>query len=134
MEAGISPLVCSFFNDFFSLIGVFVFIVIKSRTGSLSIPHNIGNIFLYSTLIGVVPNVLLFWGLKNTSVVSASTVIMLEPVLAGVLAVMINNDTLGVYFVLGSFCIMMSNLPDNFMFYVRKLGAARVQPFSKGLN
>lgn len=126
MEAGISPLVCSFFNDLFSLVGVFAFIVMNRRMGSISIPENIGNIFLYSTLIGVLPNVLLFWGLKNTSVVSASTIIMLEPVMAGVLAVLINNDTLGVNFVLGSFCIMMSNLPDNFVFYIRKLSAARV--------
>lgn len=118
-ERGISPIVCSFFNDLFSLIGVLIFIVMNGKVSSLSLPTNIGNIFLYSAIIGVLPNLLLFYGLRTSGIVAASTVIMLEPVISGTLSIFINNDQLGVNFLLGSLCIVASNLPDRSFFASR---------------
>lgn len=130
-EAGISPVVCSFFNDLFSLVGVTIFIVINGKTGSLSLPANVGNIFIYSGLIGVLPNLLLFYGLRGSNVVAASMVIMLEPIMSGVLSVLIHDDSLGFNFMLGAFLIVLSNLPQETMFYLRKVRVSYAIPSFK---
>jgi drug/metabolite transporter (DMT)-like permease len=119
-EAGISPIVSSFLNDLFSLIGVFIFIVLNHRTTSIAIPQNMGNIFLYSAVIGVIPNLLLFYGLQSTSVLRASTVIMLEPVIAGILSFILHQESLGINFLIGAVFIVISNLPNEFIFYMRR--------------
>lgn len=129
-EAGIHPVVCSFFNDFFSLIGVFCFIVVNGKAHELSLPSNAGNLFVYSAIIGVLPNVLLFYGLRNTSIVSASTIIMLEPVMSGVLAVLIHNEGLGLNFLVGALFIVISTLPSGVLFYIRRVGISyAILPF-----
>ena len=76
-EAGIHPIVWSFFNDLFSLVGVAGFIILNGKTHALSLPSNVGNIFIYSAVIGVLPNLLLFYGLRSSGVVAASMVIPL---------------------------------------------------------
>ena len=120
-EAGIHPIVCSFFNDLFSLIGVLIFIIMKGKGHALSLPVNISNIFLYSAMIGVLPNILLLYGLRSTGIVAASSVIMLEPVISGALSYLIHNDSLGLIFILGSFCIVLSILPGQTIDYLRKI-------------
>ncbi|GEM_PF-6611120 len=120
-EAGISPIVYSFFNDLFSMIGVLGFIFINGRSHALSVPDNIGNIFLYAGIIGVLPNLLLFYGLRATGVVAASTIIMLEPVMSGFLSVMIHDERMGLHFFIGAVFIFMSNIPEQLMVYVRKV-------------
>ena len=120
-EVGIHPIVCSFFNDLFSLIGVLCFIVMNGRASALSLPSNIFNIFLYSAVIGVLPNLFLFYGLRTTGIVAASGIIMLEPVLSGALSILINNDALGLNFLIGVFCIVLSNLPAESIFILRKV-------------
>jgi drug/metabolite transporter (DMT)-like permease len=123
-EAGIHPIVCTFFNDLFSLVGVLGFILINGKGHSLVIPENVGNIFLYSAIIGVVPNILLFYGLRSTGIVAASSVIMLEPVISGLLSVVINNDILGANFLVGAVFITLSNLPANFSFHFERMRIA----------
>lgn len=130
-EAGISPIVCTFFNDLFSLIGVLIFIVMKGKIGSIGLPANIGNIFMYTAVIGVLPNLLLFYGLRNTGIVAASSVIMLEPVMSGVLSYFINNDVLGINFLIGSCFIVLSNLPADSLYYLRKWRVAFAFPSFK---
>lgn len=120
-ERGISPLVCSFFNDLFSLIGVLGFIFLNGKAHLLNLPDNMINIFIYSAVIGVLPNILLFYGLRSTGIVTASMVIMLEPVMSGVMSVLINNDQLGFNFMVGSLCIVISNLPSETVLYLRKV-------------
>lgn len=120
-EAGIHPIVCSFFNDLFSLIGVLIFILMNGKGHALSLPSNVGNIFMYSAMIGVLPNILLFYGLRKIGIVAASGVIMLEPVMSGVLSYLIHNDALGMNFLLGSFCIVLSILPGQTIEYLRKI-------------
>lgn len=119
-EAGIHPVVCSFFNDLFSLVGVFIFILMKGKGAELSFPINLGNIFVYSAVIGVLPNLLLFYGLRTSGIVAASSVIMLEPVMSGVLSVLIHNDTLGMNFFMGSICIVISNMPREAFYLFRR--------------
>ena len=120
-EAGIHPIVCSFFNDLFSLIGVLIFIIMNGKAQSLSLPSNIGNIFMYSAVIGVLPNIFLFYGLRSTSIVAASGIIMLEPIMSGALSVLIHNDTLGMNFLLGSICIVLSIIPADTVEYLRRI-------------
>lgn len=120
-EKGIHPIVNSFFNDLFSLMGVSIFIVINGKTQAIVLPANVGNIFIYSAVIGVLPNLLLFYGLRCSGVVAASMVIMLEPIMSGVLAVLIHDDSLGFNFMLGAFCIMLSNLPSETLLFIRKM-------------
>lgn len=130
-EAGIHPIVCSFFNDLFSLLGVLGFILINGKSSALSLPTNVGNIFVYSAVIGVLPNILLFYGLRSSGVVAASMVIMLEPIMSGVLAVLIHDDSLGFNFMLGAMCIVISNLPAETMFYLRKARVSYAIPSFK---
>ena len=130
-EAGIHPIVCSFFNDLFSLIGVLIFILMNGKGHALGLPANVGNIFLYSAVIGVLPNVLLFYGLRNTGIVAASGVIMLEPVMSGVLSYLIHNEALGLNFLLGSFCIVLSILPGQTVDYLRKIRVTYAIPSFK---
>ena len=120
-----------FFNDLFSLVGVLIFIVINGKTSALSLPANVGNIFIYSAVIGVLPNLLLFYGLRSSNVVAASMVIMLEPIMSGVLAFLIHDDTLGFNFMLGAVCILISNLPQETMFYLRKVRVSYAIPSFK---
>lgn len=119
-ERGISPIVCSFFNDLFSLIGVLGFIIMNGKADALSLPSNIGNIFVYSAVIGVLPNILFFYGLRSTGIVAASMIIMVEPIMSGVLAILIHNDTLGFNFLMGAICIVISNIPADTLYYLRK--------------
>jgi drug/metabolite transporter (DMT)-like permease len=130
-EAGIHPIVCSFFNDLFSLIGVLIFILMNGKGHALSLPSNLGNIFMYSAMIGVLPNILLFYGLRKTGIVAASGVIMLEPVMSGVLSYLIHNDALGINFLLGSFCIVLSILPGQTIDYLRKVRVTYAIPSFK---
>lgn len=130
-EAGIHPIVCSFFNDLFSLIGVLIFIIMKGKGHALTLPPNVANIFLYSAMIGVLPNILLFYGLRNTGIVAASGVIMVEPVMSGVLSYLIHNEALGLNFLLGSFCIVLSILPGQTIDYLRKVRLSYAIPSFK---
>ena len=98
---------------------------------ALGLPANVGNIFLYSAVIGVLPNVLLFYGLRNTGIVAASGVIMLEPVMSGVLSYLIHNEALGLNFLLGSFCIVLSILPGQTIDYLRKIRVTYAIPSFK---
>ena len=120
LDAGISPIVSSFFNDLFAAMGVLVFILYNGRAESLSLPQNVGNIFLYSAIIGVLPNLLLYYGLKTTSVVKASAIIMLEPVTSGIISVMLHQEELGLNFLIGALFIAVSNTPTGFLIYMRR--------------
>lgn len=118
-EAGMSALVCSFFNDLFSLFGVGCFILLKGRVDSVTvIPGNIENLFLYCAFIGVLPNILFYHGLKTCGVVAASAIIMLEPVFSGVLSIFLNDDLLGGNFLMGALFIAISNIPSRFYVYM----------------
>ena len=120
LEAGISPIVSSFFNDLFAAIGVLGFIIFNGRGESLALPQNVGNIFLYSAIIGVLPNILLYYGLKSTSVVKASAIIMLEPVTSGIISILLHQEELGVNFLIGALFIAVSNTPTGFFIYMRR--------------
>ncbi len=130
-EAGISPIVCTFFNDLFSLIGVLIFIIMKGKVESIGLPSNIGNIFMYTAVIGVLPNLLLFYGLRTMGIVAASSVIMLEPVMSGILSYFINHDVLGFNFLFGACFIVLSNVPADSLYYIRKWRVALILPLFK---
>jgi drug/metabolite transporter (DMT)-like permease len=117
-EAGMSAMVCSFFNDLFSLIGVSLFMLLKGRSESIAVtPDNLHHLFFYCAFIGVLPNILLYQGLRTTSIVAATAIIMLEPILSGCLSVIINNDQLGANFLIGAIFIGFSNIPTRFYYF-----------------
>lgn len=122
-EIGISPIVYSFFNDLFALIGVFFFIVYNDRVPAVTAPTNLFNIFIYAGIIGVLPNMFLFYGLKTTGVVMASTVIMFEPIMSGVFSILIHDERLGAHFLIGALFIGISNLPRETVKYLRNVPA-----------
>lgn len=116
-DKNISPIVCSFFNDLFALVGVLGFILYNGRQeGMLEIPANAQNILLYAGVIGVLPSILLLYGLRSTSIVTASTIIMFDPAISGTLSILINNEVLGANFLIGSLLVCMSNVPENIGF------------------
>lgn len=118
-EAGMSALVCSFFNDLFSLLGVGCFILLKGRVDSVAvIPDNVHNLVFYCAFIGVLPNLLFYQGLKTCGVVAAAAIIMFEPVLSGVMSIIINDDLLGGNFLVGVLFIAISNIPTKFYHYL----------------
>jgi drug/metabolite transporter (DMT)-like permease len=125
-EAGMSALVCSFFNDLFSLIGVSCFILINGRMESVAtMPHEVTTLFFYCAAIGVLPNILLYQGLRTTNIVVATAIIMLEPILSGILSVVINDDHLGINFLVGAIFIAISNVPTSFYYYLGRLRSGR---------
>lgn len=120
LEIGISPIVSSFFNDLFSFIGVVGFIFLNSRSESITMPENYQNIILYSMVIGVLPNLLLYYGLRHSNVLAASLMIMMEPVISGVLSILIHQEELGANFLIGALFIAVSNIPTGFLAYMRR--------------
>ncbi|HXH30466.1 MAG TPA: DMT family transporter [Bacteriovoracaceae bacterium] len=126
-ENGISPVVCAFFNDFFSLIGITFFIYIKGRGHSLTMPHNIDKIAYYAVLTGIIPNLLLFYGLKKTKVTAAASIIMLEPIFIGIATIVATNEDITFNLMAGVLFIVASNLPDHFLTYARRMAVVYSQ-------
>lgn len=123
-DRGISPIVCSFFNDFFSLIGITVFMLIRGRMDSVTIPTNIGNVALYAAFVGLAPNLLLFYGLQTANVISAASLIVLEPIITGVVVVILSHEVISINLLLGSMMVFSSTLPDNFLNYIKRVTVA----------
>lgn len=120
LDAGISPIVSSFFNDLVSFVGVVFLICLNGRAESVAMPENYQNILLYSAVIGVLPNLLLYYGLKHSNVLAASLMIMLEPVISGILSVLIHQEELGANFLVGAIFIAISNIPTGFLLYMQR--------------
>lgn len=121
LDAGLSPIVCNFFNDFFSLIGITMFIFLKGRTESITPPETFNNIALYAIAVGMLPNLFLFYGLQSTSVISAATMIVLEPVITGIVVVIASQEAVTLNLLMGSILVFSSTLPDNVLNYVKRL-------------
>lgn len=119
-EKGISPIVCNFFNDFFSLIGITAFILMKGRMESISTPTNFNNVALYAAVVGLLPNLLLFYGLQKANVVAAASMIVLEPVITGIVVVILNHEVVSLNLMAGSMLVFSSTLPDNVLNYVKR--------------
>lgn len=121
-DEGISPLVCSFFNDLLALGGVSALLFMHGQEKMVTtIPDNIGGIFLYALIIGLLPGLTMLYGLRKTKLMTAATVIMIEPVVFGILAVILNVDLLGLNFLIGAVLITLSNMPDNFFYVLKKV-------------
>ncbi len=121
-DAGISPLVCSFFNDLLAFGGVSLLILLNGKQQMVShLPSNLGGIFLYALVIGLLPGLTMLYGLRKTKLLTAATVIMIEPIVFGIIAVALNADLLGLNFLIGAVLITLSNMPDNFFYVLRKV-------------
>ncbi len=119
-ESGLSPVVCSFFNDFFSLVGITLFIYLKGRSHYLTMPENVGNIAFYAILTGIIPNLLLYYGLRKTKVTAAASIIMLEPIFIGIATIIATNEDVTLNLLAGVVFITVSNLPDHVLSTARR--------------
>ena len=121
-EAGISPIVCSFFNDFLPLIGVVILIFTQGKQGEMFVlPAKLGLMFLYTAVIGLLPGLIFLYGLKTTQLSTASVIVVIEPVILGVIAVIFSGDALNVNFVMGAAIITIANMPTFFFSSFRKV-------------
>jgi drug/metabolite transporter (DMT)-like permease len=119
-EAGISPLVVSFFNDLLALIGISVLIIINGKTHLVVVPANASGIALYAAIIGLLPGLFFLYGLRSTKLITASTIIIIEPIIFGIVAITINFNEIGLNFILGAIAISVSSMPDSVFAMVRK--------------
>lgn len=113
-EMRVSPILCSFFIDFVALIGLTGYLLIDGFGPSLvEIPQYSGNILLYAGVIGVMPGILLLYGLRSASLITASAIVMLDPLVSGTLSLLIHNEALGANFLIGSLFVCLSGVPEN---------------------
>ena len=123
-DAGISPIVCCFFNDLFPLIGVMVLMLINGKPDDLLVmPPEPTNMFLFSALIGLLPGLIFLYGLKETDLTTASFIVIIEPILLGVIAVVFSDGPLTFNFLAGALMIMIANMPDFFFSSLRRVRA-----------
>lgn len=111
-EAGISPMVISFFNDFLALFFIGGLILVQGKQSLVTFPSNASGIFLYAAVIGLLPGLTFLYGLRTTKLKTASVIMILEPVVFGVIAMVVNFDQLGAAFVVGAITITLSTLPE----------------------
>lgn len=111
-EAQISPVICSFVNDFFSLLGIVVIILCQGETAEMwNAPPSVFNLFVFAGVIVLLPGLIFLYGLKDTELELASHVVILEPVILGIIAVAMDSSVLGLNFVLGAVMISLSSMP-----------------------
>jgi drug/metabolite transporter (DMT)-like permease len=119
-EAGISPLVISFFNDLLALIAISFIILAQNKQSLITVPENTVGIFLFAIIVGLLPGLTFLYGLRTTKLNTASILMVIEPIVFGIMALMVNYDELGILFYLGAILITLSTLP-NFSSSVRKI-------------
>lgn len=121
-EAGISPVVCSFFNDLLPLIGVVILIFMHGQQDEmLVLPGNPVGFFFFTAFIGLLPGLIFLYGLKTTELTTASIIVIIEPIILGVIAVVVSEDALSVNFVIAAIIITVANMPDIFFSTIRKV-------------
>ena len=119
-EAGIAPIVVSFFNDVLALLAIMALIISQDKISLIQMPENVENIFLYAGMIELVPALAFLYGLRTTKVDTASLIMVIEPVIFGVIAIMVNFNQIGLPFLIGAFLITIATLP-NFTMSMRKI-------------
>lgn len=120
-DVGISPILNSFFNDVFSLMGITFFLVLKGQAQTMSLPPNLINMILYAILIGLIPGLLFLYGLKKMELVPAATVMVLEPLLTGIVSIIATGEAISPHLVIGAFLIASSSLPDYVFSEIRRI-------------
>lgn len=119
-KEGVDPFQLSGFYDLFSLFALIVIFSgsweqdwMKFKLWSQNAQHLWG-ILLFSILIGLIPNFLFYLGSRQISSHLAGTILAIEPIFSSIYSVWLWPKSLGNYFVVGAFCILMANIPKEF--------------------
>lgn len=116
-KQNVSALSLSLYYDLFSLVALFVLLANSlsqdwtTFLGWVDTPSNVAFIVLYSVFIGLVPNLLFYFGSRKVSAFACGMAMALEPVLSTMYSSFIWETSLGSSFFVGAIFILFANLP-----------------------
>lgn len=115
-DTDLHPFVYSFFYDLTSLLGITGLIVSQGMSdldGLVAFTAQTMdlNIFLYALIVGVMPNILIFKGLRQTAPITAAIIMMFEPFISSFCASILFNEAFSPVFLVGACLIFAANLP-----------------------
>lgn len=132
-EKGIHPVAFSFYYDLTSFIGLILIIAFSPEhhlVDMLSFTENNFSLGLiaFSVMVGILPNILTFTGIARVPPLSASLVMMFEPVVASLISAVMYKEKFGMMFILGAALVLSANIPEQLVkrvFKRNKKGAQR---------
>jgi drug/metabolite transporter (DMT)-like permease len=113
-KRGLSPFAFGFSYDLISLVGVvFVYYISSEVIPDVSfIASKISSdLLVYSLLIGVVPNILFYKGIKTVPPVSVSVIMLLQPIFPIAVSALTLNQPISFIGVAGLMMVMFANFP-----------------------
>lgn len=117
MRLKASPIQYSFYYDLFTLLGLgtMAFINLGSApfvAAQAWVVKDSNFLFMagYAIVIGVLPNILFYYGVKEVDSWIAGLVLLFEPVIASVFGTILFGEKIGLSFVIGSSLILAANL------------------------
>ncbi|MCB9027125.1 MAG: DMT family transporter [Bdellovibrionaceae bacterium] len=116
-KQGVPSLQLSLYYDLFSLLTLLVLLFPSLGQGWMTfyqwivIPSNAISISLYSILIGLLPNLLFYFGSRTTSAIACAMAMALEPALSTMYSSIIWETSLSLSFFIGAIFILLANMP-----------------------
>lgn len=115
--SGYSSIKISVYYDFFSL----VFLIINfSESVALDFYSfkewismgNTGYLIMYSLLVGLLPNILFYYGNKLVDTITSGMIVALEPIVSTIYSCLLFGFVMSENFLIGAFLIFMANIPS----------------------
>lgn len=129
-KEGFSTLKTNFYYDLTSFACIFILMLISPSGLELNVLADYlftSNNFLilggYSIFIGLLPNLLFYKGSSTTDSITAGYILLLEPIIASVIAYFSWGDKISMTFLVGALLILCANIPNAFF-----LRAVKVAP------
>ena len=120
-KSGFGTLKVSFYYDLAAFVVLILYSSVFNQDSiSSDLKNYLGNtkIFLivstYSILIGLIPNLLFYKGSSRVSPLSAGYVLLLEPIVASLVACFLFKENLTFTFMIGALFVLTSNIPSEF--------------------
>lgn len=117
-DRGINRFTFSFAYDAIGLIGISLFVLSTSGLNTFTEAsswttniHNFLPLLAYSVIIGFLPNLFLFDGIAKVGALSASYLLLLEPVVSSTISKQLFNEVSAPTFYMGAALIVLINLP-----------------------
>jgi drug/metabolite transporter (DMT)-like permease len=116
-KKGVGSFELSAYYDLFSILALLVIFndsLVKDWPQFLIWANDINHILeliLYSLVIGLLPNLMFYFGSRNVSSHIAGTMMAFEPFFSALYSTIIWKTTFGSHFILGGIMIMFANIP-----------------------
>lgn len=116
-KEGVGSFELSAYYDLFSIVALLIIFsgsLVREWPQFLSWSQSADHIFgmaLYSLLIGLLPNLLFYFGSRKVSSHFAGTMMAFEPLFSALYSAMIWKTTFGGHFILGGILILFANIP-----------------------